>query len=75
MTNNRNYEIVYSDFKLLNGLNYWDLEPIVLTKNDVQKINQTEYSNYDESDFYILLGLQIDDLIDDLKFTTTITYK
>ena len=75
MTNNRNYEIVYSDFKLLNGLNYRDLEPIVLTKNDVQKINQTEYSNYDESDFYILLGLQIDDLIDDLKFTTTITYK
>ena len=75
MTNNRNYEIVYSDFKLLNGLNYRDLEPIVLTKNDVQKINQTEYSDYDETDFYILLGLQIDDLIDDLKFTTTITYK
>ena len=75
MTNNRNYEIVYSDFKLLNGLNYRDLEPIVLTKNDVQKINQTEYSDYDETDFYILLGLQIEDLIDDLKFTTTITYK
>ena len=75
MTNNRNYEILYSDFKLLNGLNYRELEPIVLTKNDVQKINQTEYSDYDETDFYILLGLQIDDLIDDLKFTTTITYK
>ena len=75
MTNNRNYEIVYSDFKLLNGLNYRDIDTIVLTKNDVQKINQTEYSDYDETDFYILLGLQIDDLIDDLKFTTTITYK
>ena len=75
MTTNRNYEIVYSDFKLLNGLNYRDLDKIVLTKNDVQKINQTEYSDYDETDFYILLGLQIDDLIDDLKFTTTITYK
>jgi|TARA_R100000479_G_C6287688_1_gene165346 hypothetical protein len=75
MTNNRNYEIVYSDFKLLNGLNYRDLDKIVLTKNDVQKINQTEYSDYDETDFYILLGLQIEDLIDDLKFTTTITYK
>jgi len=30
---------------------------------------------HDETDFYILLGLQIEDLIDDLKFTTTITYK
>jgi len=75
MTTNRNYEIVYSDFKYLNGLNYRDLDKIVLTKNDVQKINQTEYSDYDETDFYILLGLQIEDLIDDLKFTTTITYK
>ena len=75
MTTNRNYEIVYSDFKLLNGLNYRDIDTIVLTKNDVQKINRTEYTDYDESDFYILLGLQIDDLIDDLKFTTSITYK
>ena len=43
MTNNRNYEIVYSD--------------------------------YDESDFYILLGLHIDELIDELKFKVSITYK
>ena len=75
MTNNRNYEIVYSDFKLLNGLNYRDLETITLTKNDVQKINRTEYSDYDESDFYILLVLQIYELIDELKFKVSITYK
>ena len=37
--------------------------------------NQTEYSNYDESDFYILLGLEIDELIDELKFKVSITYK
>ena len=35
----KKYEIVYSDFKLLNGLNYRDII-IVLTKNDVQKINK-----------------------------------
>ena len=29
MTTNRNYEIVYSDFKLLNGLNYRDIDTIV----------------------------------------------
>ena len=75
MTNTRNYEIVSSDFKLLNGLNYRDIDTIVLTKNDVQKINRTEYSDYDESDFYILLGLQIDELIDELKFKVSITYK
>ena len=75
MTNNRNYEIVYSDFKLLNGLNYRDLEKILLTKNDVQKINRIEYTDYDESDFYILLGLEIDELIDELKFKVSITYK
>ena len=75
MTNNRNYEIGYSDFKLLNGLNYRDIDTIVLTKNDVQKINRTEYSDYDESDFYILLGLEIDELIDELKFKVSITYK
>ena len=66
MTTNRNSEIVYSDFKLLNGLNYRDIDTIVLTKNDVQKINRTEYTDYDESDFYILLGLEIDELIDEL---------
>jgi hypothetical protein len=66
---------VYSDFKLLNGLNYRDIDTIVLTKNDVQKINRTEYTDYDESDFYILLGLEIDELIDELKFKVSITYK
>ena len=75
MTTNRNYEIVYSDFKYLNGLNYRDIDTIVLTKNDVQKINRTEYTDYDESDFYILLGLEIDELIDELKFKVSITYK
>ena len=75
MINNRNYEIVYSDFKLMNGINYRDIETIILTKNEVQQINRTEYTDYNESDFYILLGLEIDELIDELKFKVTITYK
>ena len=40
MKKNRMYEIVYSDFKLLNGLKYREIDTIKLTNNDVIMINE-----------------------------------
>jgi hypothetical protein len=73
----RMFEIVYSDFKLLNGLRYREIDTIKLSNNDVMMINRNEKSNYNETDFYTLLGIQLNDeeLVDELKFKVTITYK
>ena len=77
MKKNRMYEIVYSDFKLLNGLKYREIDTIKLTNNDVIMINRNQNTNYSENDFYKLLGIQLkdDELVDELKFKVTITYK
>ena len=76
MKKNRMYEIVYSDFKLLNGLKYREIDTIKLTNNDVIMINRNQKTNYSENDFYKLLGIQLkdDELVDELKFKVTITY-
>ena len=77
MKKNRMYEIVYSDFKLLNGLKYREVDTIKLTNKDVIMINRNQNTNYSENDFYKLLGIQLkdDELVDELKFKVTITYK
>ena len=77
MKKNRMYEIVYSDFKLLNGLKYREIDTIKLTNNDVIMINRNQKTNYSENDVYKLLGIQLkdDELVDELKFKVTITYK
>ena len=48
-----------------------------MTNNDVIMINRNQKTNYSENDFYKLLGIQLkdDELVDELKFKVTITYK
>lgn len=71
------FEIIYSDFKLLNGLRYKEIDTIKLSNKDVMMINRNQTFKLDETDFYELLGIQLEDeeLVDELKFKVTITYK
>ena len=71
------FEIIYSDFKLLNGLRYKEIDTIKLSNKDVMMINRNQTFKLDEIDFYELLGIQLEDeeLVDELKFKVTITYK
>jgi hypothetical protein len=77
MRKNRMFEIIYSDFKLLNGLRYKEIDTIKLSNKDVMMINRNQTFKLDETDFYELLGIQLEDeeLVDELKFKVTITYK
>ena len=71
------FEIIYSDFKLLNGLRYKEIDNIKLSNKEVMMINRNQTFKLDETDFYELLGIQLEDeeLVDELKFKVTITYK
>ena len=71
------FEIIYSDFKLLNGLRNKEINNIKLSNKDVMMINRNQTFKLDETDFYELLGIQLEDeeLVDELKFKVTITYK
>ena len=77
MKKNRMFEIIYSDFKLLNGLRYREIDTIKLNNNDVMMINRNQQTKFDETDFYKLLGIKLEDeeLVDELKFKVTINYK
>ena len=77
MKKNRMFKIIYSDFKLLNGLRYREIDTIKLNNNDVMMINRNQKTKFDETDFYTLLGIKLEDeeLVDELKFKVTINYK
>ena len=63
-------------FELIaSGENY--VLPNQLNNNDVMMINRNQKTKFDETDFYTLLGIKLEDeeLVDELKFKVTINYK